>query len=75
MLRRLRLSGIVTALPGVRRHPDDDQILIVNTRVARWYPLEVFHLFGFRKLRRDGDDLIVSRRRYDLAPPPRISLS
>lgn len=75
LLRRLRLGRLVKLLPGVRRHPDDDEVLIVDTRIARWYPLEVFHLFGFRKLRREGVELIVSRRRYDLAPPPRISLT
>jgi len=41
--------------------------------VARVYPLEVFHMFGFRKVRQSGSDLIVSRRRYDLEPPAQIS--
>jgi hypothetical protein len=35
----------------------------------------VFHLLGYRKLRRIDDDLYVSRRRYDLDPPDRIVLS
>jgi succinylglutamate desuccinylase len=73
--RRLRLPALVRLLPGVRRHADDPEILVVNTRIARWYPLEVFHLLGFRKLRRTEDDLYVSRRRYDLDPPYRIQLS
>lgn len=73
-LRRLRLDRLMTVLPGVRRHPEREGELIVDTRVARFYPLDVFHLFGFRKQRADGTELIVSRRRYDLAAPERIRL-
>jgi hypothetical protein len=47
-------------------------VLSVNTRIARFYPLDVFHLFGFRKLRSEGVHLIVSRRQHDLARPSRI---
>lgn len=74
-LRRLHLARTFPLLPGVRRHPDDADVLIIDTRVARWYPLEIFHLFGFRKLREVGAELVVSRRRHDLAAPRRISLS
>ncbi len=75
LLRKLRLSTAMAMLPGVRRHADDESILIVDTSVARLYPLEIFHLFGFRKLRRDGAVLMVSRRRHDLDPPGQIDLS
>jgi hypothetical protein len=44
---------------------------VVDTRVARLFPLEILHLLGFRKLRKDGPYLLVSRRRFDLNPPPR----
>jgi len=74
-LRRLRIGRLFTLLPGVRRHAGTGRALIVDTEIARWYPLEVFHLFGFRKVRHLGSDLIVSRRCYDLAPPRKISLS
>ena len=73
VLRRLRLGALIRFLPGVRRHRSETDALIVDTRVARYYPLEIFHLFGFRKLRREGPRLIVSRRRFDLAPPRQIS--
>jgi succinylglutamate desuccinylase len=73
-VRRLHLTRLFPLLPGVRRLPGTDEVLIVDTHVARWFPLEIFHLFGFRKLRTTGDKLLVSRRRYDLAPPARISL-
>lgn len=73
LLRLLRLDRLMAWLPGVRRHPDRADVLVVDTRIARWYPLEIFHLFGFRKLRHEGDELLVSRRPYDLFPPPQIS--
>jgi len=72
VLRRLRMGRLVKFLPGVRRHPDLDGVLIVNTRIVRLYPLDTFHLFGFRKLRREGVDLLVSRRKYDLSRPDRV---
>jgi succinylglutamate desuccinylase len=71
-LRRLRIGRLVKYLPGVRPHPDLDGVLIVNTRIVRLYPLDTFHLFGFRKLRREGVDLLVSRRKYDLSRPERV---
>jgi succinylglutamate desuccinylase len=74
LLRRLRLSPLLGLLPGVHRHPEQHEVLFVNTRVARVYPLEIFHLFGFRKLRQLGTDLVVSRRRYDHSPPTKITL-
>jgi succinylglutamate desuccinylase len=73
LLRRLRLARTMRLLPGVRRHPLMGDVFIVNTRVARFYPLEIFHLLGFRKLRKEGDELTLSRRRYDLDPPAQVS--
>lgn len=72
VLRRWRVGRMVRLLPGVRRYEKRPGVLEVNTRVARFYPLEFFHLFGYRKLRREGTHLIVTRRKHDLARPPRI---
>lgn len=71
LLRRARLAIMLQLLPGVSRHRARADALVVDTRVARWFPLQIFHLFGFRKLRWDGSVLVVSRRPYDLAPPSR----
>lgn len=67
LFRRLRLDHVIAALPGIRRHPDDPTSLIVDTHVARLYPLEIFHLLGFRRRRWVDDELVVSRRAHDLA--------
>jgi succinylglutamate desuccinylase len=67
VLRRLRLGGLLRALPGVRRDPGRRGVLLVDTRIARVFPLEVFHLFGYRKVRWTGNELVVSRRPFDLS--------
>jgi len=72
VLRRWRVGRLVRLLPGVRRYEKRPGVLEVNTRVARFYPLDVFHLFGYRKLRSEGTHLIVTRRKHDLARPSRI---
>ncbi len=75
VLRRMRVAGLLKFLPGVRRHPERDGVLVVDTSIARFYPLEIFHLLGYRKLRASGNVLLVSRRRFDLAPPARVSFA
>lgn len=69
ILRSLNIGNFVRILPGVWRHPADSESLIVNTRVARFFPLQIFHLLGFRKRRWRNNQLIVSRRRHDTKSP------
>jgi succinylglutamate desuccinylase len=69
ILRRLGVQNIMSMLPGVRRDPNDPDRLIINTQVARLFPLQVFHLLGFRRRRWKGKKLIVSRRKHDMASP------
>lgn len=68
-LRWLKFNRLVHLLPGVQEDPRDPESLIVNTRVARFFPLQIFHLLGFRKRRWRGDKLVVSRRRFDTVGP------
>jgi len=49
-------------LPGIRKHPERAGVFVVNRRVARWYALQIFHLLGFRRVREEGDELVVERR-------------
>ena len=67
-MRSLRLDKYVPLLPGVRVAGPGGMISI-DTRVARYWPLEVFHLLGYRKLRQKGRVLYVSRRRFDQENP------
>jgi succinylglutamate desuccinylase len=63
LLRRLRLGGVLTGLPGVRKHPDQPNALCVDRRMARWPLVSFFHLFGYRRRRPEDDHLVFSRRR------------
>jgi succinylglutamate desuccinylase len=74
LLRHLRIGAFLPWLPGVRRSGDRGLGLTVNTRIARWFPLEVFHLFGYRKRRQVGDTLVVTRRVFDSEKPKTIQL-
>jgi succinylglutamate desuccinylase len=61
-LRSTRLPAIAPRLPGVRRHPESQDRLVVNRRVARLLPREFFHLLGFRVRTEDRDHLVVAHR-------------
>ena len=72
LLRKLKVGHYIHLLPGVRRDPLNENFLIINTRIARILPLQVFHLLGFRRLRWTDKYLVVSRRAYDLVGPTKI---
>lgn len=69
VLRKLRVGSAMHVLPGVRKSPDDPDVFEINTRVARLFPLQIFHLLGFRKRRWRNDKLVVSRRKFDTESP------
>ena len=69
LLRRLHVHRLVGWLPGVKRDPDHEACFVVDKHVARFFPLQIMHLMGFRKVRQHGDTLVVSRRRFDLRGP------
>ena len=72
LLRKLKVGHYVHLLPGVRRDPLNENFLIINTRIARILPLQVFHLLGFRRLRWTDKYLVVIRRAYDLVGPTKF---
>jgi succinylglutamate desuccinylase len=69
ILRKMNVADLMHLLPGVRRHPEDYGTFLINTRIARFFPLQIFHLLGFRKRRWRDDQLIVSRRAHDTKSP------
>ena len=62
-MRRLQLYRILPFLPGVGRHPQLEDTLIVDLRIARWFVVQIFHLLGYRKQRSERGKLVLSRRR------------
>ncbi len=65
-LREAHIDRVVHWLPGVRRHPDSKDALVINRHVARFYSLQLFHLLGFRRHRSVGDRLLMIRQQRDL---------
>jgi len=63
VVRTLRLGRLLTLLPGVHRDPDRPDALRVDPHVARFYAVQIFHLFGYRRRRREGETLVFTRRR------------
>jgi succinylglutamate desuccinylase len=63
VLRRSRIERVLPLLPGVRRQVGTPSTLVLNTRTARFFPLQILHLLGYRKLRWVDDLLVVARRR------------
>ena len=66
-LRRMRADRWLVKLPGVERHPERSEVYLVDPNVARIKVVEIFHLFGFRKIRPEDGKLAFSRRRPDTA--------
>lgn len=62
LLRRLRLDRAVPLLPGVRRDPAVADRYVADPRIARVRVVDVFHLFGYRHVRAQGERLLFSRR-------------
>ena len=62
-LRRRRLEWALSHLPGIHRPEAMPRTLEVDASVARWYVLEILHLFGYRRTLREGPRLVFIRRR------------
>jgi hypothetical protein len=61
-LRRAQLAPLVRWLPGVRRDRSRPDELVVDRRIARWFTVEILHLFGYRWRAREGRDVRFVRR-------------
>ena len=68
-LRRFKFEVFLRMLPGVKRHPRQKEVLIVNLGIARFLATDIFHLLGFRRKLQRGNKLWFIRRKYDLRPP------
>lgn len=61
-LRHLRLDRFLDLLPGVARDKAYPSRFIVDRSIARLYPLGVFHMLGYRRIRSDARQLTVERQ-------------
>lgn len=63
VIRKLRMHVLLPLLPGVSWHRERQDTLLVDSGIARFLVREIFHLFGFRRMRPEGGKLVFSRRR------------
>lgn len=69
-LRRVRADRVLRFLPGVRRDDPSGNRLVVNRHIARLWPVQVFHLFGFRRIATRPDGHLTFERRREGQPWP-----
>jgi len=62
ILRHLGVDRLLGLLPGVERDPANPARFIVDTQIARLYPLDIFHLLGYRRVRERGHQFTVERQ-------------
>lgn len=62
VLRRLGVDHLLALLPGVARDPERRSRFVVDPQVVKRVPLEVFQLFGYRRVRERGGALTVERQ-------------
>lgn len=61
-LRRINLDSVLLALPGITRYEKGVKTLKVNVQIARYLPVELLHLLGYRRVRREGFNLLFIKR-------------
>lgn len=69
VMRRLSFHKILPLLPGVRSFMKSNHTMVVNTKIARWYSVEILHLMGFRRKKTRGELTLYLRRKYDFKGP------
>jgi succinylglutamate desuccinylase len=68
-LRRLHLDRFAGWFPGLERHPEDPDRLVVGRSAPGLLMTNLLHLFGYRRMESEGGRLVFSRRRPDGSPP------
>lgn len=68
-LRKMKAERFLTFLPGIKKHPKNENAFLVNTAIAWFKAVEILHLFGYRKVKKADQTLIISRLPYDLKGP------
>lgn len=68
-MRKLHAEKLLGLLPGIKKNPEESSSYIINTKIARFMVMNIFHLFGYRREKKEGNTIIVSRREYDSKSP------
>ena len=47
--RKWKINHFLRLIPGVKQDPENEFILLVNPKTARFMAKDIFHLFGYRQ--------------------------
>ncbi|MGA9269876.1 MAG: aspartoacylase, partial [Lutimonas sp.] len=47
--RTWKVNHFLRLIPGVKQDPDNEFILLVDPKIARFLAKDIFHLFGYRQ--------------------------
>ena len=61
-LRHFRLDRFLDLLPGVARDKEHPSMFVVDKALANIYPVGVFHMLGYRKVRQLRDRMTLERQ-------------
>lgn len=62
VLRQMKLDRFLHLLPGVARDPARPSRLVVEERITQVYRLDMFHMLGYRRVRREATRLVIERQ-------------
>lgn len=63
-IRKIDFEIILLALPGIKRLDSQFKSLLVDEYTARFLVRDVFHLLGYRRVRRQGNKRIYIKREF-----------
>ncbi|KAA3609749.1 MAG: aspartoacylase [Calditrichaeota bacterium] len=68
-LRRFNAERLLKVLPGINQDKKDPHTFLINTKVAHWLFIEIFHLLGFRHSVSTDNHHYFIRRKFDTEEP------
>lgn len=61
-LRQMKLDRFLHLLPGIERNPARPTQLVVDARASKIYQLNMFHMLGYRRVRKGTDAVTIERQ-------------
>lgn len=68
-LRQNNLGRYLKYLPGIQKHPEDENTILVNSRLNKKWFHAFLHAFGYRRKKLKDGRLMITRRKYDIRMP------
>lgn len=62
VLRKMRVERLLELLPGIQRNPERPTQLVVDERLGKLYRVDMFHVLGYRRIRKATGTLTIERQ-------------